>query len=139
MFDVDGPERVGQDAARSDALTGGDTMAKRKVVPPASQIASSNMFGRLGDLGNEASVERTFVDRLLGDLGYTDSQIKPKASIEELTVNLGRKTLMYRPDYAMEVRGKVRWVVDAKAIHENLDEFVGQCASYCLMIRVVAE
>lgn len=44
---------------------------------------------RKEDLGNEASVEQFFVDRLLKRLGWSDSQIKTKESISELSVNLG--------------------------------------------------
>ncbi len=37
----------------------------------------------------------------------------------------------YRPDYALEVDGTVRWVIEAKAVTESVDPFVGQAASYC--------
>jgi type I restriction enzyme M protein len=93
------------------------------------------MFCRSDDLGNEASVEQFFVSRLLGALGYQDHQIKPKTSLQELHINLGRRRLLYRPDYALEVGGVIRWIVDAKATGESLDSYVGQCAGYCLALN----
>ena len=95
----------------------------------------TNLFCSLDDLGNEASVEQFFVSRLLADLGYKDSQIMPKESLENLAVHQGRKRLHYRPDYALKYRGQVRWVCDAKAANEALDDWVGQCASYCLELN----
>ena len=44
-------------------------------LPGQSQ---ENLYCRLDSLSNEASVERFFVDRMLGDLGYKDNQIQPK-------------------------------------------------------------
>ena len=87
------------------------------------------------DLSNEASVEQFFVDRLLKRLGWSDSQIKTKESISALSVNLARKKILYKPDYALSYRRKVRFVIDAKSTKENLDNWVGQCSSYCLLIN----
>lgn len=95
----------------------------------------SNMFCDLDVLNNEATVEQYFINRLLNTLGYKDSQIKPKNSLSELMVNEGRTRRRYRPDYAIQVDGKVRWVVEAKATNERLDPFVGQAASYCLQLN----
>ncbi len=91
----------------------------------------SNMFCDRKDLGNEATVEQFFVNRLLAELGYADGQIKPKGSLDELMVNQGRQRKKYRPDYAVMVDGTVRWIVEAKAAHEPLLPFIGQAASYC--------
>lgn len=52
---------------------------------------------RKEDLGNEASVEQFFVDRLLKRLGWSDSQIKTKESISELSVNLAEKRCLINP------------------------------------------
>lgn len=95
----------------------------------------TNMFCTESDLANEASVEQFFASRLLEELGYTDSQIAPKESLETLSVNQGRRRVNYRPDYALKYRRKVRWVCDAKAVTESLDDWVGQCASYCLELN----
>jgi len=95
----------------------------------------TSKFGALADLSNESSVEQFFVNRLLADLGYTDRQIKPKASLAELKVSKGRKSEKWRPDYALTVGGKVRWICEAKAVEENLDNWVGQSQSYCLALN----
>jgi type I restriction enzyme M protein len=96
---------------------------------------TKSKFGRLEDLGNEASVEQFFVSRLLKDLGYKDSQIRPKASIDELRIARGRKSEKWRPDYAITVAAKVRWICEAKGVAENLDDWVGQSQSYCLALN----
>ena len=95
----------------------------------------SNMFCERTVLGNEASVEQFFVNRLISALGYSDNQVRPKESLAELMVNQGTTRKKYRPDYALEVDGTVRWVVEAKAASENLESFVGQAASYCHQIN----
>lgn len=96
---------------------------------------TESKFGRLADLGNEATVEQFFVARLLKDLGYKDSQIKPKATIDELKISKGRKSEKWRPDYAVTVGAKVRWICEAKGVEENLDDWVGQSQSYCLALN----
>lgn len=97
--------------------------------------SATNKFGRLSDLHNEASVEQFFVSRLLTDLGYKDSQIMPKNTLAELAVNAGRRRLKFRPDYALKSGGRVRWICEAKAPDESLDNWVGQCTSYCLELN----
>jgi type I restriction enzyme M protein len=94
-----------------------------------------NMFCKESDLGNESSVEHWFVSRLLAELGYSDSQIRTKESIDSITVYAGRKKLKYKPDYALLVRRRARVVIDAKATNEDVDAWVGQCRSYCLEIN----
>ncbi|WP_338857962.1 N-6 DNA methylase (plasmid) [Gordonia hongkongensis] len=96
---------------------------------------TGSKFGRLADLGNEATVEQFFVARLLKDLGYKDGQIRPKATIDELKISKGRKSEKWRPDYALTVGGKVRWICEAKGVEENLDDWVGQSQSYCLALN----
>lgn len=96
---------------------------------------TESKFGKLADLGNEATVEQFFVARLLKDLGYKDGQIKPKATIEELKISKGRKSEKWRPDYAVTVGAKVRWICEAKGVEENLDDWVGQSQSYCLALN----
>ena len=92
---------------------------------------TENLFCRQADLGNESSVETFFAARMLAALGYSDSQIKTKESIEELSVSRGRKRVKYRPDYVIMIQRRPRVVIDAKATTESLDDWVGQCGSYC--------
>lgn len=94
-----------------------------------------NKFCKLSGLGNEATVEQFFASRLLADLGYRDSQIKPKTSLEALATHEGRRKLNYKPDYALEVRRQIRWVLDAKGVTESLDDWTGQCSSYCFLLN----
>lgn len=94
-----------------------------------------NKFCALADLGNEASVEQFFVNRLLHDLGYDDSAIAPKASLAVHAVSQGRRRVNFRPDYALKVDGRVRWICDAKSVAERVDRWAGQCASYCLEVN----
>lgn len=103
------------------------------------RVQSTNDFCRIADLGNEASVEQFFVSRMLAALGYLDEQIAPKTTLSELAVSRGRRKVNFRPDYALKLNGSVRWVLDAKATSESLDDWVGQCASYCLELNRMIE
>lgn len=104
-------------------------------MPRAKGRRGQNLFCSIDDLTNEASVEQFFVNRLLTYLGYTDSQIAPKQSLSAHRISLGRKRVNFKPDYALKIRSKVRWICDAKAATEALDPWVGQCASYCLELN----
>lgn len=107
----------------------------RKTVLDDLGGASRNLYCRLSDLSNEASVETFFLSRLLPDLGYKDSQIKSKSSLQALSVGRGRKKEKYKPDYALMFRGDPRCVVDAKGVEEDLDQWVEQCSGYCLALN----
>jgi type I restriction enzyme M protein len=109
---------------------------RRSLFDSLSDRSHENRYCRLDSLSNEASVEKFFVDRMLDDLGYRDNQIQTKKSISELTVSLGgSKTVKYKPDYVMTLRRKPKWVLDAKAINEELDKWVPQCSGYCLALN----
>lgn len=98
----------------------------------------SNKYCRSTDLSNEASVESFFVLRLLADLGYEDREIKPKRSIDEVSVGRGGRTRRepYKPDYLLVGRGgRPRWLIDAKATTENIEDFTYQGAGYALGIN----
>ena len=109
---------------------------RRSLFDSLPSHAGENLYCRLDSLTNEASVETFFVNRLLADLGYKDSQIQTKKSIAELTVSLGgAKTVKYKPDYALMFRRKPRWVLDAKGTEEKLGDWIPQCGGYCLAIN----
>ena len=97
--------------------------------------SSSNKYCRADDLSNEASVEQFFVSRLIADLSYEDNEIKTKEAISALPVGKGRKKEAYKPDFLLYGNKKPRWIIDAKAVGENPDDFVGQGAGYCLAIN----
>ncbi len=94
-----------------------------------------NKFCRSADLGNEASVESFFVCRLLQDLGYEDAEIKTKEAIESLQVPKGSRSESYRPDFLLVCRNKPRWLIDAKATSERVEDYTYQGAGYALQIN----
>jgi type I restriction enzyme M protein len=96
---------------------------------------ATNLYCNRQDLHNEASVEMFFVNRLLKDLGYRDSQIRPKEAISEIVVAVGSKRVNYKPDYVLTYRSVPRWVLDAKATDESLAKWVPQCSGYCLALN----
>jgi len=55
-----------------------------------------NIYCRLKDLTNEASVETFFVNRLLFDMGYKDHHIKTKESVEKIRMSLGSRVVHYK-------------------------------------------
>lgn len=94
-----------------------------------------NAYCKLEDLSNEASVESFFINRLLKDLGFKDSQIKTKESLKKLKVFEGSKSKFYKPDYCIVLNKKPKFLIDAKSIEENIEDYVGQCAFYALMLN----
>src|ERR1700752_2848919 len=75
-------------------------------VNQAERNLDENKYCSKAVLLDEASVEEFFVSRLLKDLGYEDSEIKPKTSLQEIAVSRGRKKENFRPDYALVTRDK---------------------------------
>lgn len=96
-----------------------------------------NMFCDSNDLHNEADVEALFINRLLSHLGYPDDAIKRKDSLSSLVVGgmRGVPQREYKPDYALKKQRRIRWIVEAKAPEENLDNHVWQPKGYCLLIN----
>lgn len=96
-----------------------------------------NQFCQIGDLHNEADVEQNFIRRLLEALGYSDREIRPKNSLEELMIGgmRGMPQSRYRPDFALKVQRHVRWIVEAKGPGENLDAHVWQPRAYCVLLN----
>jgi type I restriction enzyme M protein len=99
-------------------------------VAQAEGEAVENKYCSKAVLRDEASVEDFFVSRLLKDLGYEDSEIRPKNTLQEIAISRGRKKENFRPDYAIAARDKPRWVVDAKATDEDVDDWSYQTAGY---------
>jgi type I restriction enzyme M protein len=94
-----------------------------------------NLFCEKKNLNNEDSVEKLFLDRLIKKLNFKDSDIKTKQSIKQLTISRGRKKESYKPDYVLYKDKKPIIVVEAKAINEDVDEFIYQGASYSLLLN----
>lgn len=92
-------------------------------------------FAPLADMTTEAAVEALFATPLIQSLGYASSQIAFKDQIQPAEVALGSKKIWYAPDYVLNVKGKPRVVVDAKAKDENLLSWIGQLTSYCITLN----
>ncbi len=96
---------------------------------------SKNKYCASTNLSNEASVEQFFLNRLLQDLGFKDSEIIPKTQIKSVVVSLGSKKVPYTPDYIIKLKTKPRLVIDAKSPSEPIHKYLSQCAGYCLMLN----
>jgi len=94
-----------------------------------------NMFCEKEHLGNEDSVEKLFLDRLIGNLKFKDSDIKTKQSIKQLVISRGRRKENYKPDYVLYKNKKPKIVIEAKATNEDVDEFIYQAANYSLLLN----
>ncbi len=115
----------------------GSESSNTKIRPTLFDSLNSerNIYCRREDLSNEASVEEFFISRLLKDLGFRDSQIKPKQSLSLLTVSRGRRKERYKPDYALVVKKIPRCIVDAKSTTEDIEDWIEQCSGYCLALN----
>jgi type I restriction enzyme M protein len=110
------------------------TYSRREAEEVTRPDDLTNKYCRSTDLSNEASVESFFVMRLLADLGYEDREIKPKRSIDGVSVARGRKRELYKPDYLI-VAGRPRWLIDAKATNEQIEDYTYQGAGYALGVN----
>jgi type I restriction enzyme M protein len=105
-------------------------------VAEAEKTAESNKYCSLHDLSNEASVENFLLARMIPDLGYQDSEVLPKKSLKTAIVSPGgRKKENYRPDYVFLCEDKPRWLIDAKATDEDVDEWAYQGAGYAFWLN----
>lgn len=99
-------------------------------------MSKTNLFCRRDDLINEADVEQIFARRLIEHIGYEDRQIRPKDALTELALGEMRGTeALYRPDFAVKMRDRVRWILEAKSPNENLDRHIKQPREYCRLIN----
>src|SRR4051794_28930077 len=96
-----------------------------------------NDFCELSVLRNEADVEQCFARRLLHHLGYQDQDIFPKQSLEELSIGgmRGHARRNYRPDFGVATGRTIRWIIEAKAPGEDLDEHEWQPRAYCMLLN----
>ena len=94
-----------------------------------------NKYCDIKNLNNEDSVENFFLDRVIKDLKFKDENIKTKQSIKQLSISQGRRKELYKPDYVLYKNKKPVIVVEAKAISENVDEFIYQGSNYSLLLN----
>ena len=116
-------------------------MIKRKsgIDSIGTTNLSENMFCNIEDLTNESSVEIFFINRLLVVLEYGDENIKSKESINKVSLRRGSKSFSYKPDYVIVDKSIPLLVIDAKNPRENIEDYVEQCAHYCLLINRKSE
>ena len=97
---------------------------------------TANKYCNSTDLTNEASVEASLCARLLKDLGYSDTAIQTKQSIQSLQVGKGRKRgHPFKPDFVLLSKGRPVWLGDAKGVTEQVDDYSYQCSNYSLQIN----
>lgn len=112
-----------------------DSSSRRTLfdyLDEAEQESNENKFCNRGVLKSEAGVEQFFVLPMLRELGYEDDEIRLKESLAEIVVARGRKKENYKPDYVLNCADAPRWLIDAKAPDEDLDDWVYQGRGYAL-------
>ena len=107
------------------------------MAKPSQQsiVSAENLFCKQSDLGNEASVEAWFVNKLIDYLGYAPEDVKLKTSLKDFKVGKGSKSELYKPDYVIQINKLPVLVIDAKSTSENIDDWTPQCSSYCLELN----
>ena len=94
-----------------------------------------NLYCERKSLTNEASVESFFVLPFLYDLGFKEKNIKTKESIDKLQIAKGHKKILYKPDYCLIANRNPKLIIDAKSPEENINDWIEQCAHYCLLLN----
>ncbi len=112
-----------------------DFIKRKSILEDIDYHKDRNYYCEKKLLTNEATVEMFFVNRLLTDLGYKDKNIKAKESIDKVTIAKGSKKISYKPDYIIIEKKNPLLVIDAKSPSENIDDYVEQCAHYCLLLN----
>ena len=90
-----------------------------------------NLFCEDSSLRNEEDVVQNFARRLIEALGYSDKEIRPKTSLEQLAIGTIGENRFHRPDFAMKSDGHIRWILEAKSPGENLARHFDQANGYC--------
>ena len=92
---------------------------------------SSNLFGRIDDIGSEADVEALVVEPLIRLLTYPSNRVRRKESLERIRVSRGSKKELFRPDYVLQDRRrKPACVIEAKAPDEVPEAYRYQVGGY---------
>lgn len=87
-------------------------------------------------LKNEADVESFFVMPVLKNLGYSETNIKPKRSLKTFCVFEGSQQANYKPDYVLLLRRQPKIIIDAKHPLRSPAKYEGQCRSYSTEINL---
>jgi type I restriction enzyme M protein len=112
-----------------------DFIKRKTILEDIDFRNNKNLFCEFSSLTNEASVETFFLNRMLEDLTYKDKNIKTKESIEIFSISKGARKVNYKPDYIIVNGKKPLLIIDAKSPKENIDDYIEQCAHYCLLLN----
>ncbi len=98
-------------------------------------VAEKNKFCERSVLRNESDVEHFFIDRLLKDLGYKDTNIQTKHLIPKYLIGKGAKKTEHRPDYALRSNRIIISVVEAKHPDLEVQDFFHEAQDYSEIIN----
>ncbi len=92
------------------------------------------------DLLSESDVEQKFVYKFLTNpepagLGYSDAHIHTKVNIRKITIDKGKKSALYYPDYAIIVNGIPAVIIEAKTPGESIGEAYRQARLYATEVN----
>lgn len=116
-------------------------MAERKFIKRKSMLedidfhVNRNLYCERKSLTNESSVEKFFIDKLLIDFGFKDTNIQTKESITKLTISEGTRRYSYKPDYCINIKRNPKFIIEAKSPTEDIFEHIDQPASYSFLIN----
>lgn len=98
-----------------------------------------NFYSKL-ELNTESDVEQKFIFRLLTEpppigLGYSGCDFITKPDIRKLSIDKGKKSKLYYPDYIVVVDGVPGLIIEAKAPNEDLVDALRQARLYATEIN----
>jgi type I restriction enzyme M protein len=96
---------------------------------------AKNKFCEKEVLRNESDVEHFFIDRLLADLGFKDSNILTKHLIPKYLIGKGKNQREYRPDYALKINKLWVSVIEVKHPELKLEDYVQEAQDYATLIN----
>ena len=94
-----------------------------------------NMFCKRSDLRNESDVESNFIDRLLKELGYSDTNIFRKHALPQHKIGKGVHRRIHRPDYAIKINKIWSLIIEAKHPEKDVEQFVHEAQDYASIVN----
>ena len=94
-----------------------------------------NKYCHRNSLNNESDVEQKLLYPLLKGLGFSDSEIHTKATIEGHFIGKGRKRRKYIPDYVVYSNKKPVLVVEAKNPEEDINKYAHEPQDYASIVN----
>ena len=68
-------------------------------------------------------------------MGFVADDINLKTSLREYKIGKGSNALWYKPDYVVLANRFPTLIIDAKSPTQDINDWIQQCASYCLEIN----